>query len=120
MKKIILFTLISILIFSTFSFAQIKIDRFCQVAIDPKNGMTTKTVATISFGLVDSLFFFKDSSIIINLRKVNELRSSTDVLNYMSNLGWTLVSVIPFGGFTIHERFYFKKEFETTDLGIQN
>jgi len=30
------------------------------------------------------------------------------------------VSIIPFGNATIHERFYFKKEFVSTDLGVGN
>ena len=120
MKKALFFTIFCIFTLSSFSFAQTRIDRYCQVSIDPKNGFTSKTVATISFGQVDSLFSFQDSSIIIKLKKVNELTTSTDVLNYMSNLGWTLVNVIPFGLYTSREKLYFRKTFEAIDLGVQS
>ena len=120
MKKTLLFIIIHVLFFASSSFAQTKIDRFCEVSLDQKNSHKSKLVATISFGQVDSLFFFKDNSVIEKLKRVNALTTSTDVLNYMSNLGWTLVSVIPFGYATSHERFYFKKEFVRTDLGVGN
>ena len=120
MKKKLSFTVFFIFILISFSFAQTKVDRYCQVSIDPKNGFTSKTTASISFGQIDSLFFFRDSSIIEKLKKVNEMSTPTDVLNYMSNLGFTLVSVIPFGQFTIHERLFFRKTFEVADLGVQN
>ena len=122
MKKKPFLTVLLIFTLSSFSFAQMKIDRFCQVSIEPKNknGFTSKTVAIISFGEVDSLFFFKDSCILKKLKQVNELTTSIDVLNYMSNIGWTFVSVIPFGLYTSHERIYFRKTFEATDLGVKN
>ena len=116
MKKTILFTVISLLTFCSFTIAQTRIDRFCEVSVVTKSGLTTKTLSKISFGELDSLFFFKDKSIITNLEKVNSLKTSTDVLNYMSNLGWTLVNVIPFG---LSERLYFKKTFDLSDLGMQ-
>jgi hypothetical protein len=119
MKKTILFTVIFLLTFCSFTFAQTKIDRFCEVSIVPQNGFRGKTLSKISFGELDSLFFFKDNSIITNLEKVNSLKTSTDVLNYMSNLGWTLVNVIPFGPYTSSERLYFKKTFDLSDLGMQ-
>lgn len=120
MKKILLFIIIHVLFFASSSFAQTKIDRFCEVSLDQKNQYTSRLVAIISFGQVDSLFFFKDNSVIEKLKRVNSITTSTDVLNYMSNLGWTLVSVIPFGYATFHERFYFKKEFLATELGVGN
>ena len=112
-KNIILLIFISI---CNCAFSQTKIDKYCQVQIDPKNGFTTKEIASISFGKNDSLFSFKDSSVILNLQKVNSLTSSTDVLNYMSDLGWGLVNIIPFGLYTSHERLYFKKEFNLSEL----
>ena len=109
MKKILLFILIHVLFFASSSFAQTKIYRFCEVSLDQKNQHTSRFVATISFGQVDSLFFFKDNSVIEKLKRVNSITTSTDVLNYMSNLGWTFVSVFAFGNVTFHEQFYFKK-----------
>ncbi len=120
MKKIIGCVLISVFSFNSFSLAQTKIEKFCQVIIEPRNGFTVKTKAVISFGESDSLFLFKDSLVLVQLRKVNELKTSTDVLNYMSSIGWTLVSVIPFGTSTAMEHFYFKRAFDISNVITSN
>ena len=117
MKLIILFTALGLFCFHPKGLAQQKVERFCEVTLSPKNGFTTKQTASISFGEVDSLFYFRDSSVLANLQKVNSMKTATDVLNYMSNLGWTLVSVIPFGIYTSHERLYFRKSFDESELG---
>ncbi len=72
--------------------------------------------ATILLGELDSLFSFKDSSIIDNLKKVNTLTTAADILNYMSNLGLTFITVIPFGYSTGTERFYFRRTFNQQDM----
>ncbi|MDE3182016.1 MAG: hypothetical protein KGM16_01245 [Bacteroidota bacterium] len=114
MKKAILLILTATTIFVSQSFGQIKIDRFCQVELGLRKH------AIISVGLEDSLFLFKDSSIITRLKMVNKLTTSTDVLNYMSNLGWTIISIIPFGLNTLQEKLYFKKSFDKTELMNDN
>lgn len=113
MKKAIIFLIL--LATYSFSFSQTKIEKYCEIIIKPKNAYTVKEFASISFGKNETLFAIKDSSIILNLLKVNSLTTSTDVLNYMSSLGWKLVSINAFGP-SIHERIYFKKEFDLSEL----
>lgn len=113
MKKSII--LLILLTTYSFSFSQTKIDKYCEVLMKSKNNYTVKEIASISFGKNETLFAIKDSSIILNLLKVNSLTTSTDVLNYMSSLGWKLVSINAFGP-SIYERIYFKKEFDLSQL----
>ena len=115
-KNIILLLLVGTY---SFCFSQTKIDKYCQVLMRPiNNRFSEKEIARITFGKNETFFAFKDSSIIFDLLKVNSLTTSTDVLNYMSNLGWKLVSIVPFGP-ALNERIYFKKEFDSSQL-IEN
>ena len=114
MKNLILFTLI--VIFCNSTFAQNKVERYCQVQIVPKRFSIETETVSISFGKEETLFSFKDTSVISNLKKVNALKTPTDVLNFMSNLGWSIISIIPFGEYTLSERMYFKKEFDLSEL----
>lgn len=118
MKKIILLLSTFLFIFCSLANSQTRIDRFCEVSLNFKNGLSRKMTATILLGELDSLFSFKDSSIIDNLKKVNTLTTAADVLNYMSNLGWTFITVIPisFGYSSGTERFYFRRSFNQQDM----
>lgn len=92
------------------TFAQQKVVKYCEVFV---GGSGIKITATIYMGKVDSLFSPKDPNIIVQLQKVNTLKTKADVLNYMSYLGWSLVTV------TQHEFFYFfyfKREFDPSEL----
>jgi len=82
----------------------------------PKNGWTTKRIATISFGEQFNLFSFKDSTVINQLQKVNDLKTETDVLNYMASIGWRLVNFNYTGMYGAIEVMYFKREFDKSEL----
>ncbi|MBS1597472.1 MAG: hypothetical protein JST75_04560 [Bacteroidetes bacterium] len=94
---------------------QSKIEKYCIVEAYHKNGFSTKISIRLVNGEVDSLFSFADSAVKNNLAKIKELNSIPDALNYMANLGWTLVTATTFstGGST---NLYFKKEFEKSEL----
>jgi hypothetical protein len=116
MNKLITITAL-FLITTTHSFAQNKIEKFCQVSTHYKGGFTTKRVASISFGEQANLFSFKHSTIVTALQKVNDLTTDTDVLNYMASIGWQFVNII--GVANGWENLYFKKEFDKSELVAQ-
>ena len=113
MKRLVLVSL-SFLFYTSIAFAQTKVDRYCQVTVDKV--MYSKKNVKLYFGSEDSLFSFKDSSEIARLKRISKLTEAPDVLNYMSNLGWKLISVIAFGSDNLADRFYFKKEFDSNEL----
>ena len=96
--------------------AQDKVDKFCQVIVAPKNGLSTKRVSRISFGENKWLFTPKDTTLISKLNYVNSLTTETDVLNYMAKLGWSLVNVHAGNFYTLQEVFYFKKTFDASEF----
>ena len=108
MKKNILLAFIFLLASVSFSFAQDKADKYCRVTIIPKSGFTNKRVASIYFGTEKSLFIVKDSVAMEKLKKVNNLTSEVDVLNYMSQLGWTPIDIHAAGLYTAQEVIYSK------------
>jgi len=116
MNKLIIIS-VTFLAASSSVFSQTKMEKFCEVTTRPKNGFTIKRVAVIYFGEQLYLFNFKDSTVITNLQKVNNFTSDADVLNYMSGLGWQFVTVVS----TVNswENFYFKKEFDKSELAGQ-
>ncbi|HZY36366.1 MAG TPA: hypothetical protein VFE53_06935 [Mucilaginibacter sp.] len=99
--------------FLSFSFAQTKVEKYCQVVVGPQGISRTKRIAKISYGENKWLFTPKDTSLFQQLNYVNSLTTEADVLNYMSHLGWTFVNVHSAGGG--QEWFYFKKEFDAAD-----
>ncbi len=115
MKNIVL-TLLALLCLITSSFAQNKINKYCEIKTFQR-GVGNKIGVMISIGEIDSLFSFKDSTVKTSLQKVETLKTVSDVLNYMASLGWTLISST-----AIHlsgtKNFYFKKEFDYSDLPI--
>ncbi len=113
MKCLVLLHLF-LLLFLSFVFAQKKVDRYCYVNIDIK-GLSSRQNVYFYFGNIDSLFSFKDSNELIKLKMVTKLTEAADVLNYMSNLGWKLVSLT---SHSINDPtlFYFKKEFDSSEL----
>lgn len=88
MKRFILLIAAILFVAVEQTFAQNKIDKFCQVTV-------VKHIAKKSFGENKSLFSPKDSTILQKLNYVNSLTTETDVLNYMSILGWEFIGSHP-------------------------
>lgn len=110
-----LLLLLFLLAFKLPAFAQNKVVKYCEVTsvetgLSPNNH-NAKTI--IVMGSIDSLFSFKNPDIKIQLQKVNSIRNRTDLLNYMSYIGWTLIHVQS-------DQFYFKKEFDPLELATTN
>jgi hypothetical protein len=100
-----------------FAFAQNKVDKYCQVIVGPKNGLTTKKMAKISFGENKDLFALKDTTVLQKLHyNVDRMVTETDVLNYMSKSGWTLVNIHSAFQYNHYEVLYFKKAFDISEL----
>ncbi len=115
MKKYIL--IVTAIVFGTVSIAiaQDKIDKYCQVTVLPKNGYTTKRIARIYFGENKWLFSPKDTTVVQKLKYVNSLTTETDVLNYMSKLGWKFISYHSgIGAFS--SVLFFKKTFDVNEF----
>ena len=112
MKKHIILFFAALFFFFSVSFAQAKIDKFCEVTVSPNR------FTKISFGNNKWLFNPKDTSIFEKLRYVNSLTNATDVLNYMSKIGWSLVSIHfgPFARYIDDEKLYFSKAFDVSDF----
>lgn len=111
-KHLFLFLFLS-LSFVSLSFAQTKVDKYCQVIVEPKGASRTNRIARMSYGENKWLFTPKDTTLFQQLNYVNSLTTEADVLNYMSHLGWTVVNV--HSGPGAQEWFYFKKEFDAAE-----
>ncbi|MDR3694697.1 hypothetical protein [Mucilaginibacter sp.] len=113
MKKHLLLFLTLILTSVSYAHAQTKVDKYCQVTIGTNN-VNRKKVAKISFGENKGKFALKDSIIIKQLYQVNDLATGTDILNYMAQIGWNLVSIHSSSPW--YEVFYFKRTFDSSEL----
>ena len=112
MKKLLI--ILSIGLISHSATAQNKITKYCEIVTN----VGAKDKARIKFtqGEADSLFSFKDSTIKNSLIRVSNFKTVPDALNYMSSLGWTLITATMglWNGTNI--RFYFKKEFDPSEI----
>lgn len=111
MKKHILLLTATIAISVSLTFAQTKIDKYCQVTASPN---LRDRFAKISFGEQKDFFALKDTSEFEDLNVVNSLKTEVDVLNYMGKLGWALVNmhaVLPYW-----DVLYFKKTYDSSAL----
>ncbi|HSZ34886.1 MAG TPA: hypothetical protein VK772_16335 [Puia sp.] len=97
------------------SFSQSIINKYCEIEAYHKSGFTS--VFTIRFvpGNIDSLFSFKDSSVVVGLKKVNGLSSITDALNLLAEQGWNFIAVTTTASVG-PIKFFFKKEFDRKEL----
>lgn len=117
MRKTFTLTILSILLSTTFLFAQSKVTRYCQVLTAIPNLKHEKITIQVSLGAKDEYYKFKDSTVIQQLNKVNELKTAADLLNYMSTNGWEIVNIISQPGMGYGWRdYYFKKDFDKSDF----
>lgn len=108
MKKIVFFFLLSGT-FSLSSLAQTKATKYCEIIAE--ESIKGKANVSLIYGKEDSLFANNNSRLKNELMKVNKLKNLPDVLNYMTSLGWNLVTVVNDGtAYSYH--FFFKKEFD--------
>jgi hypothetical protein len=114
MKKHFLLLMVIFFVFVSTISAQTKIEKYCQVIVAPKTKWTSDRIARISFGENKWLFSPRDTTVFQQLHYVNSLTTETDVLNYMSKIGWTLVDVHPENLF--QTVFYFKKIFDVSEF----
>lgn len=91
------------------TYSQEKIEKYCKVTITFKGFSDTKINVHYSIGSVDSLFSFKDATILSNLNKMKDLTTDVDVLNYMSSLKWSLI-------FFNQNTFIFKRVFDKSEI----
>ncbi len=97
------------------TFSQNKIDKFCTVRLKIILFDVKKVKAEISFGEEKSLFNLKDTTFFIKLKQVNTLKTESDVLNFMSKMGWSITFINFHSGSAIKD-LYFKKSFDQSEL----
>jgi len=103
--------LASILLFAVvhICFGQENFEKYCEVT-------TVRGRIEVNLGYPN--LYFKDSTVKNRLLAVKNFDNDVDVLDYMSKIGWTLVSITPVGQFNSFRVFYFKKTFNKSEFMI--
>jgi hypothetical protein len=109
MKKRLLFIIIIYLSITNFCVAQAKIEKYCQVEV---------SYGKVYMDFGKSYINFKDSTEIKNLLEIKYCKNIVDVLDYMSNQGWSLISCVNNNNAGIIG--YFKKAFDKSEFTISN
>ena len=126
MKSLKLGFVFTFILFINNLFAQEKVERYCKIISFSDwsaDHIQHKTLITYSnshlqldFGMKESFSKLKENNVIVDLEKVKELTDEIDALNYMKDIGWELLNIVPEKnleyGKTDRKIFYFKKSFE--------
>ena len=113
MAKCLQILMLSLFLFNKITYSQEKVDKYCEVICAEKGFGAFQITAYIETGKADSLFSFKDSTILGKLNKVKAFKSEVDVLNYMSSIRWALVSARQTTG-TCY--FIFRRSFDKSEI----
>ena len=107
MKKI--FT-ISLLFFAFNSFAQEKVEQYCEVVATPKL-LSNRVTIDIDYG--EERSFWKDNRLKTEEGKLKKFNTTIDALNFMGKAGWKLVNAFPVytGSNSQVYHYVFRKEF---------
>ena len=98
------------------AFSQTTVEKYCVIETYNKNGFTSRISIRIVTGNVDTLFSFRDSTVISGLSPINSLTTIPDALNFMGSKGWKLIAATTLAPSLHQTQFYFKKEFDMADL----
>ena len=96
------------------SYEQTKVAKYCEVTTFV-GGFAGKLHVELITGKVDSLLLLEDAATKSQLQKVTTMKTAPDILNYMSTMGWLLVSVTTISPYK-KTNYYFVKEFATTNV----
>ncbi|MGN6619243.1 MAG: hypothetical protein ACTHJ5_18855 [Ilyomonas sp.] len=117
MRKLI-FTILFILPFLTEAQTDTsKVEQYCEVVATGKL-FSRKVSIEISFGDFQSIW--KDNRLRTEEGRLRNFNNIVDALNYMGRIGWKLVNAFPINegsGNSVYH-FYFKKEFDKSELDI--
>jgi hypothetical protein len=99
------------------AFAQSKTERYCWLKVIGNMGKDNVQLQ-ISLGQNDSLFAFKDTTIITKLKKVEQITTFEDGFNYLASLGWSVaLPPTPFANAWRGAIVYcFKRTFDVSEL----
>ncbi len=96
--------------------AQNKVERYCKIYVISQSAKGKGDKITIDYGKNDKISAYKDTTMLKSLEKVNELDNCIDALNYLEDLGWEFVNMVPHRALYVNEtdrkEFYFRKSFE--------
>jgi hypothetical protein len=100
-------------------YSQSKIEQYCEMTAIAKF-LSKKVTIDVDHGEQRKLFSFKDNRIKDDLGKVKSFNSVVDALNYLGQLGWSLVNAFPVTeGSQLVYHYVFKRDFDKSEL-IEN
>ena len=76
---------------------------------------TSRVTVDLRPGEHPEYFTFKDSTVLRDLGKVNEMKTVADVLNYMASIGWKMAGQM-YDRSSGYDWFFFKREFDPSEL----
>jgi len=112
MKKKSACAVLVFLLITSFCFAQEKVEKYCEVIV-------RADFFKVSINLGSLKTYFKDSSEMKHLLAVKNMESAVGVLDYMSKIGWNLVSST-YINYNAKTAFYFKKAFNKSEIIIDS
>lgn len=114
MKTWYLLTVIFLCVGAT-SEAQNKVDKYLILKVNRVKFADENVTVKIDFGSNGSLFSFKDSSIVRDLKMVEKQTTIPDAFNYLGSLGWMYKEELK-PVLTNEFLFIFKRVFDTSEL----
>ncbi|MBY0481818.1 MAG: hypothetical protein K2Q21_10705 [Chitinophagaceae bacterium] len=99
------------------SYGQRKITKYCEVRLSFSRIKGGYNITSIDYGKQQNVKTFSDSTVENKLEKVKDYTTQVGILNYMSNIDWSLVSIIPITSNwgTVGIELFFKKIFNDED-----
>jgi hypothetical protein len=107
MKKKLTCCIAAALFLANYCFCQDKVERYCELVESHFHKIS------IDFGSRD--LYIQDSAMAKSLMDIPRCKNTTDALNYMSELGWKLVTTSIWAN-PSYKVFYLKKEFDKSVL----
>lgn len=115
MKKIIFAVILILPFLAEAQTDTSKVEQYCEVVATGKL-FSKKVSIEVSFGEFQSIW--KDNRLRTEEGKLRNFNNIVDALNYMGKQGWKLVNAFPIneGSSNNIYHFYFKKEFDKSEL----
>jgi len=95
--------------------AQNKVEKYCIIRVNNDVALTKNVIVKLDPGYQDPSFSFKDSSVVYNLKLVENQTSLMGAFNCLASLGWKYVNSL---GIDTHRKFLycFSKTFDASEL----
>jgi len=111
MKKKLIIPFVAFLSVINICFGQEKIEKYCEITVISQR---------VSINIGNPNAYFRDSTLKNTLLSLNKFNNAVDVLDFMSKLGWSLISTTVYGPGVRVNHFYFKKVFDKSEFTIDS